>query len=79
MATDRNMRHDLILSITIAIFLILSGNPVSAADNELTQREEEEGWMLLFDGRSLNGWKNTAWLQRPAAPNHRLKERRKNH
>ena len=26
--------------------------------NTLTQEEEDEGWMLLFDGESFEGWKN---------------------
>jgi hypothetical protein len=30
----------------------------SAADNELTAAEKEDGWMLLFNGRDLDGWKN---------------------
>lgn len=29
---------------------------ISAPDNQLTAREREEGWLLLFDGVSLNGW-----------------------
>jgi len=28
-----------------------------AADNELTEKEKAEGWKLLFDGTTLNGWK----------------------
>ena len=27
-----------------------------AADNELTAQEKADGWILLFDGSSLNGW-----------------------
>jgi hypothetical protein len=28
----------------------------AVADNELTDRERAEGWLLLFDGRTLSGW-----------------------
>jgi len=27
-----------------------------AADNELTPEEQADGWLLLFDGETLNGW-----------------------
>lgn len=30
--------------------------PALAGENELTDRERAEGWLLLFDGRTLNGW-----------------------
>ena len=27
-----------------------------AADNQLTEKEKKDGWILLFDGNTLNGW-----------------------
>src|SRR4051812_13156020 len=32
---------------------------VAAPDNALTQREKESGWVLLFDGKTLDGWKTS--------------------
>ncbi|MCL2744585.1 MAG: DUF1080 domain-containing protein [Planctomycetaceae bacterium] len=29
-----------------------------AADNELTAQEKADGWLLLFNGKDLTGWKN---------------------
>ena len=28
-----------------------------AKDNELTENEKEDGWIVAFDGKTLNGWK----------------------
>jgi hypothetical protein len=38
--------------------ITLAGQPVHAADNELSDAEKAKGWTLLFNGRDLNGWKN---------------------
>ncbi|MDB5306748.1 MAG: hypothetical protein JWO38_950 [Gemmataceae bacterium] len=42
--------------------LLLAGlaAPAAAADNELTPQEKADGWVLLFDGKSLDGWMTSA-------------------
>ncbi len=42
----------------IACLAILAAASARAADNVLTAAQESEGWKLLFDGKSLNGWHN---------------------
>ncbi len=37
--------------------LMLCANAAVAADNSLTEKEREEGWQLLFNGKDLTGWK----------------------
>jgi hypothetical protein len=36
--------------------LAMAAAPASAADNELTAKEKKDGWILLFDGKTLSGW-----------------------
>jgi len=33
-----------------------------AADNELTPQEKKGGWILLFDGKSMNDWMTSDWV-----------------
>jgi hypothetical protein len=46
----------------LTAFLVAS--PVLAADNQLTDQEKKDGWLLLFDGHSLTGW--TTSQQKPS-------------
>ena len=29
----------------------------TTSDNQLTAKEAQEGWKLLFDGKTINGWR----------------------
>jgi hypothetical protein len=48
----------------ITAALLLSPLVALAADNELTPQEKADGWLLLFDGKTLNGWQTSS--QRPS-------------
>jgi hypothetical protein len=39
------------------LFCLLFASISAAADNQLTQEEKDAGWVLLFDGQTLDGWK----------------------
>ena len=49
------MRIVCVLSILSVVALVSA----FAGDNELTEAEKAEGWLLLFDGESLDGWMNS--------------------
>ena len=43
--------------IVLALLLsVASCIPVMAADNSLTEKERQDGWVLLFDGQSTRNW-----------------------
>ena len=42
-----------LLLLAFSLFLAF---PCGAADNELTEAEARDGWLLLFDGKSTAGW-----------------------
>ncbi len=39
------------------ILLLLAAGPAARQDNALTDEEKQAGWKLLFDGRTLEGWR----------------------
>src|SRR5262245_1018599 len=49
------MRH----ALATAAFLLLTawGQAADAPANTLTPQEEKDGWKLLFDGKTLTGWR----------------------
>lgn len=58
-----NTRLNLIrcLAITLAsVTISFSHTEALAADNQLTAREKEQGWLLLFNGETLDGWMTSA-------------------
>ena len=51
------MRKKLLLICTvIAIMSFMTNN--KQKDNTLSKKEKKEGWVLLFDGTSVNGWRS---------------------
>lgn len=60
------MRCNPFLLAIVALFLLPASlscadgskpEPVDPAANKLTEKEKADGWMLLFNGKDLSGWK----------------------
>lgn len=55
------------LGFTLIIFSILLSCHSGPKDNVLTGKEKKEGWKLLFDGQSTEGWRGYNMDEMPSA------------
>jgi len=52
-------RRSTVLFVALLVMACFAGSAVHAAQNALTRGEKAAGWKLLFDGKTLKGWKAT--------------------
>ena len=53
------MKRTVVVMAIWTLELMILGTVVEAEDNQLTRKEKQEGWQLLFNGRDWNGWMNS--------------------
>jgi Domain of Unknown Function (DUF1080) len=58
--------------ILVATLTALLGNAAlgRAADNQLSEAEKKEGWILLFNGKSTKDWMTSTWQACPQVLDH---------
>jgi hypothetical protein len=52
----------------VALLFVVVQPPLFAEENTLTKQEQQDGWMLLFDGQTTHGWMSPAG--KPIEPSH---------
>ncbi len=52
------MKKSLFSSTVVALLTLSLSTSMRAQDNTLTEQETKDGWELLFDGKSMDKWKN---------------------
>ena len=50
------MNHTTSLLLVFGALALGAVTPLRAADNTLTDQQKAEGWIALFDGKTLDGW-----------------------
>ena len=51
------MRKNIFLPLTIAATLLIALPTVAQKANKLSKNEKKEGWVLLFNGKNFDGWR----------------------
>ena len=46
--------------ISSVLYLLVLSNTAYSQDNKLTDKENKEGWQLLFDGKSMTKWRSAS-------------------
>ena len=56
MICTASTRSKLALIFLVSGLQLLCSPALKAADNQLSDAEKKAGWILLFDGQTLDGW-----------------------
>jgi len=59
------MKRNIILSLTCLVAMLIILPAYSQGVNKLTEKEKEDGWILLFNGTDFSGWRQCNGTEMP--------------
>ena len=60
------MRKNIVLTITMVAALLVAAPTFAQKVNKLSKKEKNEGWVLLFNGKDFDGWRQCNGTAMPA-------------
>jgi hypothetical protein len=60
------MKRNTILALSLVVAMFISVASAAQKVNKLTKKEKKEGWVLLFDGKKFDGWRQCNGTSMPA-------------
>ena len=60
------MKRNILLTVSFLMALLIAVPAISQSANLLTSKEKKEGWVLLFNGKDFNGWRQCNGTAMPA-------------
>jgi hypothetical protein len=59
------MKRNVLIVFSLVLSLLISGQVSAKKMNQLTKKEKKEGWVLLFDGKNFDGWRQCNGTEMP--------------
>jgi len=60
------MRKNIFMTLTLLVAILIASPVFSQKANKLTKKEKKEGWVLLFNGKNFDGWRQCNGTEMPA-------------
>ena len=60
------MKKNFFISAILLMAMFLAVNAIAQKTNKLSKEEKKAGWVLLFNGKNFDGWRQCNGTEMPA-------------